>query len=309
MIVLHSILLFSLIGIHNKFAKFMNFKFLAHDSREQEDEAIPQAFVSCSSFKFPCASIQEYEQGTEVSCFRVGSFELRKLVLNNDYVSRLLGNDQVVSSDLEPSQYEGGFKLWECVNDLCSFIFESSRESSNFCLDVKGKLVVELGCGHGLPGILSLCLGAAGVCFQDFNVDVLRSLTAPNILLNSKLFPVFPVDCIDFLSGDWRDPDLLSSLSACFLDKTDVILTSETLYECSSIRPLLKVMDALLSQEGTIVIASKRFYFGVGGGTIPFLDALKEQNVFTVKHRKVFDDGQSNIREILCIVRKHLEDI
>ena len=32
-----------------------------------------------------------------------------------------------------------------------------------------GKTVVEMGCGHGLPGILAKKMGSKHVCLQDYN--------------------------------------------------------------------------------------------------------------------------------------------
>eukprot|EP01018_Ginkgo_biloba_P040386 Gb_36518 [translate_table: standard] len=41
-----------------------------------------------------------------------------------------------------------------------------------------------LGCGHGLPAIFACLKGAATVHFQDFNAEVLRCLTIPNVNVN-----------------------------------------------------------------------------------------------------------------------------
>ena len=37
-----------------------------------------------------------------------------------------------------------------------------------------GKTVLELGCGHGLPGITSIVKGAEHVIFLDFNEEVIK---------------------------------------------------------------------------------------------------------------------------------------
>ncbi|CDP21396.1 unnamed protein product, partial [Coffea canephora] len=39
----------------------------------------------------------------------------------------------------------------------------------------------QLGCGHGLPGIFACLMGSSSVHFQDFNAEVLQSLTIPII--------------------------------------------------------------------------------------------------------------------------------
>lgn len=48
--------------------------------------------------------------------------------------------------------------------------------------------MLELGCGHGLPGVLCLLAGAE-VHFQDYNAEVLAQLTAPNVAANLAQLP------------------------------------------------------------------------------------------------------------------------
>ena len=47
-----------------------------------------------------------------------------------------------------------------------------------------GKKVLEIGCGHGLLGVLAKKLGAAEVCFQDYNQSVIEGLTRQTVELN-----------------------------------------------------------------------------------------------------------------------------
>lgn len=54
----------------------------------------------------------------------------------------------------------GGHKVWECSLDLCSYV-----ASNVACC---GRRVAEVGCGAGLPGILSGLQGASEIMFQDF---------------------------------------------------------------------------------------------------------------------------------------------
>ncbi|CAI5464640.1 unnamed protein product, partial [Closterium sp. Yama58-4] len=58
------------------------------------------------------------------------------------------------TSDLVPGKYEGGFKLWEATVDLIEAVRQDMRDGT---LSFRRKHVLELGCGHGLPGILA-CL-------------------------------------------------------------------------------------------------------------------------------------------------------
>jgi len=61
-------------------------------------------------------------------------------------------------SDLVSGVYEGGLKVWECSLDLVDFIAQNAN-------DFKGKTVLELGCGQGLPGVMAMRAGAANVAF------------------------------------------------------------------------------------------------------------------------------------------------
>lgn len=63
-------------------------------------------------------------------------------------------------SDLIPQVYEGGFKVWECTQDLADFLDEKR--------EFEDKRVCDLGCSAGILGILSLNLGAKSVHFQDY---------------------------------------------------------------------------------------------------------------------------------------------
>ncbi|KAH0992603.1 hypothetical protein GBA52_004086 [Prunus armeniaca] len=114
------------------------------------------------------------------------------------------------NSDLVPGKYEGGLKLWEGSLDLVKAL---SSEVQNGHLSFTGKRVLELGCGHGLPGIFACLKGAAAIHFQDFNAEVLQCLTIPNVNSNVPSFqpPALQVTKCDagmeirFFAGNWRE--------------------------------------------------------------------------------------------------------
>ncbi|BBN00080.1 hypothetical protein MPTK1_1g26230 [Marchantia polymorpha subsp. ruderalis] len=136
----------------------------------------------------------------------------------------------VAKTDLVPGKYEGGLKLWECTVDLINTL---RREIKDGQLSFRGKRVLELGCGHGLPGILACLKGASTVHFQDFNAEVLRHLTIPNVEANlqqdqarSKQSGAVlakagqPAPDVHYYAGDWGDVyELLSTVGA--VDNSD----------------------------------------------------------------------------------------
>ncbi|KAG0223812.1 Histidine protein methyltransferase 1 [Actinomortierella wolfii] len=86
-------------------------------------------------------------------------------------------------SDLVKGVYEGGLKTWECALDLVAYLAENPESYD-------GKRVLELGCGSALPGIYVLTKSeSVQVDFQDYNDQVLRLVTLPNILLNTCTRP------------------------------------------------------------------------------------------------------------------------
>jgi SAM-dependent methyltransferase len=168
---------------------------------------------------------------------------------------------------------------------------------------------LELGCGHGLPGIFSLLHGA-NVTFQDYNSEVICQVTIGNIVLNK--YTVEDSEKVGnvqgFYEGDWGS---LNSLLAeeLGMHSFDIILTSDTLYNSSSYPKLYSVIRDHLHPNGTAYIAAKSYYFGVGGSVSAFIKYVQEQEEETgiaveIARTKLIDDGVSNIREILTITRK-----
>ncbi|KAI5081647.1 hypothetical protein GOP47_0001390, partial [Adiantum capillus-veneris] len=77
--------------------------------------------------------------------------------------------------------FEAGLRLSKCAVELVNTL---RREIQDGQLSFRGKRVLELGCGHGLPGIFACLKGAAEVHFQDLSAEVLRSITIPNVIAN-----------------------------------------------------------------------------------------------------------------------------
>jgi len=188
------------------------------------------------------------------------------------------------NSDRIVGVYEGGLKVWECSVDLARFICEGK-------IEVKDKFVCELGCGAGLPGMAAAYRRCGRLLFQDFNDYVLTNCTAPslccNCLMRQREFPKLVVSASEikntslevtnflFVSGDWEN--------CYFSDKADVILTAETIYDVNNYVKLHDLLDRCLASCGTVYVASKAFYFGVGGGTYEWLRFCESRGVFNAE--------------------------
>ncbi|TPX63388.1 hypothetical protein SpCBS45565_g06659 [Spizellomyces sp. 'palustris'] len=174
----------------------------------------------------------------------------------------LLANVVVSQTDLIPGVYEGGMKTWECAVDLVNYL--ASLDPA----ELHGKRVIELGCGSSLPGIFCLTQDAM-VDFQDYNEDVLRLVTIPNVLLNTTQRPSNPPTHTSvtfdaeldfsalsnmpsrFWAGDWGSmKETLAPLAED--EKYDIVLTSETIYASESHARLLDLIQAILKTDGVL---------------------------------------------------------
>lgn len=204
----------------------------------------------------------------------------------------------LATHDVVPRKYEGGFKIWECSLDLVKVLCDSQLQL--FAPSSPPTRVLELGCGQGFPGIAVLkCLPQpCSVVFTDLNAEVLQETTWPNILLNCPE-RAGDATCV---AGDWSALPGPAELGGPF----DLVVSAETLYTAESCRGVLAVLQRLLAPGGMALIATKRFYFGLGGGTREFEQLLLSSTGcrgwgFSVLTS--YEDGQSNIRDVVCVSR------
>jgi hypothetical protein len=112
------------------------------------------------------------------------------------------------NKDLVPGSYEGGIKIWECSLDLCNFL---PKYIGYYPMEKLN--VLELGCGHGLPGLYFLLRGCR-VMFQDFNKEVLEKITYSYIKQLSDNYKLGKINFykyylldfsenLSFMDGDW----------------------------------------------------------------------------------------------------------
>lgn len=86
------------------------------------------------------------------------------------------------NSDLIKGVYEGGFKTWECSIDMVEYLSSLPEEQ------ISNKKVLEIGCGSSIPAIYLMTINKANrVDIQDYNEQVIRYVSVPNILLNCVL--------------------------------------------------------------------------------------------------------------------------
>jgi len=188
----------------------------------------------------------------------------------------------ISTTDLIPGVYEGGFTLWECTLDLLQYMVSHPELVTHATLntvssecDIKHPVssVLDLGCGAGLLGILACKMNSRTTChFQDFNSDVIKNFTIPNYVKNvsnvKNTEHNVSSECrAMFYSGDW------STVSSHFT-QYDLILASEVIYNRVSQSKILTILSSHLSSHGVALVASKRHYFGVGGGVYDFVELV-----------------------------------
>ena len=194
------------------------------------------------------------------------------------------------NTDLISGKYEGGIKIWECDQDLLEFLPSIYNDSW------KNKNILDMGCGHGLPGIYLLLKGINEICFQDFNKEVLDNITKNYINQLKNNFGLNFEKKVNYVDGDWGEFQ--------YNKKFDIIISGDTLYNNSNYEKIYNLIKNNLNKDGEAFFASKRFYFGVGGGSSEFRQYISDRNEFQIEQVKTIKDGINNIRVILKITWK-----
>ncbi|KAI5850434.1 hypothetical protein DFP73DRAFT_508890 [Morchella snyderi] len=198
------------------------------------------------------------------------------------------------ASDIHTSVYEGGLKSWECSLDLVQHLFSAPPTPTP-------ARVLELGCGTALPSLhlFQAALASGTPCsftLADYNVDVLRLVTLPNLLLvwcmlragaawedegdlevTQELVDEFVATLesrgvgVEFVSGGWGEGMLALLGGARF----GLVLGSETIYSPATLGLFTDVLLGTVEDGGKGLVAAKRIYFGVGGGVGEFLEVVE----------------------------------
>ncbi|XP_055694963.1 histidine protein methyltransferase 1 homolog [Lutzomyia longipalpis] len=247
----------------------------------EESRASVLGFEKIIPFKHPSLGHKDYDNS--FSIFTSHDMEIR--ILDRGVEEEELDKQEETHSDLIPGTYEGGFKIWECTQDLADFLQDNLKD------ELEGKNVLDLGCGAGILGMIALKLGAAKCHFHDYNKDVLENFTIPNIHLNTEGEEKISIDKCEFISGDWE------AYTEATDDTFDVILTSETIYNPANNRKLINLFMKKLKKGGKILLAAKTYYFGVGGGLRQFEELLDGK----LKSEVVWKNKDGVMREIIKI--------
>lgn len=141
---------------------------LEKDKKLQSEQCKESEKISISSNQYQ--EIAENVKNSTLNVFISNENEI-------GYLDNTLLTDKS-DTDLIPRVYEGGFKIWECTQDLADFITNPlvSEFAHPSGLNVpnlndsefKNKSVCDLGCSAGVLGIIALMIGAKHVDFQDY---------------------------------------------------------------------------------------------------------------------------------------------
>lgn len=231
------------------------------------------------------------------------------------------------ANDLVPGVYEGGLKVWESLIDLVRFLHEDRASTIPFLkqdTNTEPFRFLELGCGHGLVSCYIMRLAAhlgrlekSEFWLTDYNDFVLKDAALSNVVLNMAGEDI-PVNSgtlgkhVRLAYGDWFG--LLGTFDGEAMEnaihRIDWIAAAETIYTQEAAQETAFLILKLLRPEtGLAWVASKRYYFGVGGGVDAFRMAAASLQVewsgssykLDVETVKVVDTGNANIREILKV--------
>ncbi|KAF2707241.1 hypothetical protein K504DRAFT_384673 [Pleomassaria siparia CBS 279.74] len=265
---------------------------------------------------------------------------------NNNNTANTSPLTGLLTSDLTKNIYEGGYKTWECSLDLVRYLLDRGPRKD---LDDLTRVdhVIEMGCGTALPTLLLFqyaILNGLSMHFtvMDYNFDVLRLVTLPNLLLAwigtlAQDDPVFAGEqnpladttaesgdveltpqlvtrfkdalstqgiSLTLISGSWVPVPHLLELVPSTSDMNTFILASETIYSPASLTAFTEAMVGLMKRVkgGKAVVAAKRVYFGVGGSVDGFREEVARQGA--VGYEVEFEGLESNgVRRCLLEVQ------
>lgn len=141
--------------------------------------------------------------------------------------------------------------------------------------NLRGKRVLELGCGVGLPSVVSLLRGAEVVVSDQYAAAM--DFAVFNARSNKGREP-------DTFLLDWRRPELDG------LGRFDLVIAADVLYEALSGLALAELVPQLLSPGGEAVFADPN------RNTAPvFLDGMEEHGFRVATENLSLEQGGKNV--------------
>ncbi|KAJ4358310.1 uncharacterized protein N0V89_002892 [Didymosphaeria variabile] len=193
-------------------------------------------------------------------------------------------------SDVQTNIYEGGYKTWECSLDLARYLLDRGPRKDLDDL-VRVNHVIEMGCGTAIPSLLLFqyaLKNGLGMYFTltDYNADVLRLVTLPNLVLTwastldeQRSKEVFGEAGNPLASGGGEEdngdvyltPEVLDAFKAQF-KATGLTLTllSGSWLPTTTLKSLIPSSPEL----NTLILASETIYSP--GSLVAFTDAMVE---------------------------------
>lgn len=259
----------------------------------------------------------------------------RELVEEN-----IIANEKrVVAKD----EYEGGNEVWECSRDLSDYIHEnvSLREPhinrvlelgcghatptaqlltdlyNNTCKEKAAQNTSSDGTDdrksgpHFVNEKLLVCQDLNRSVLLTSTFDVLSNIKKPSLAADCHAVRVVLLPCTwNSLLNSFLDHHLLRSTpqpsqpSPMAAVRFDLILSAETLYRPENFEIMARLLlHRLQPGSGRAIFAQKKFYFGVGGGSAPFIAFLNATfpGTFEIQTLDVLNNGRSNVRDIISI--------
>jgi len=189
--------------------------------------APPEPVLHGSRFAYPLRRTRELCGGVIVELDVVASLDAAVDALC-DEVGRSLDNAEA----LRLLPYFG--TLWPAGRALAAHLGERPAQ-------VRGRRVIEIGCGLGLPALVAARLGAH-VLASDAHPDVL-ALLRRNAALNDVV--------ITYRPGDVADPDALVAA----LGTADLVLASDVAYDADLAAAVAPALARLCRPGGQILLA------------------------------------------------------
>ena len=98
---------------------------------------------------------------------------------------------------------------------------------------------------------------------------------------------------LQFSYGAWRSLNMN--------DKYDLILSSETIYQSSSLQSLVNLIKSISNTNTEVLISCKSVYFGVGGGVHQFINVIENVNSGKCQIIWASNDNSGVIRNIIKV--------